>query len=86
MINEETPKNSKASSRTFSSVLESCRFEGTTLEFLTSLIQRQKLNARSVVKTLLVARTVADLDQKERVGIEHLFEAYTLRFQGELLK
>ena len=86
LINEETPKNSKASSRTFSSVLESCRFEGTTLEFLTSLIQRQKLNARSVVKTLLVARTVADLDQKERVGIEHLSEAYTLRFQGELLK
>lgn len=86
LINEETPKNSKASSRAFSSVLESCRFEGTTLEFLTSLIQRQKLNARSVVKTLLVARTVADLDQKERVGIEHLSEAYTLRFQGELLK
>ncbi len=75
-----------SASRDFSGVMQSCQLGAQSSEFLKSLIESQKLNARSVVKTLLVARTIADLDQKEQVGIEHLSEAYTLRFQGDLLQ
>ncbi len=77
---------SEDSPRSFTRILQACQFDDTTASFFSSLIQAHKLNARSVVKTLLVARTIADLDQKEQVGIDHLSEAYTLRFQGELLK
>lgn len=72
--------------RDFSHVMKSCRLNAQSVDFFKSLLEAQKLTVRSVVKTLLVARTVADLDQKLQVGIEHLSEAYTLRLQGEILR
>lgn len=65
---------------------EICRFcvLGTGEErYLEQLFDALRLSARSCHRLLRVARTLADLDGKERIGRTHLSEAACFRMAGE---
>lgn len=64
------------------SLKEACAFDGDTEQFFLSLAEKQLMSARSVAKTLLLARTIADLDEDEQVRTAHVAEAFGLRFGG----
>lgn len=40
------------------------------------------MSARSLAKTLLLSRTIADIAESKQVKQEHVAEAFTLRFGG----
>ncbi|MDR1358184.1 MAG: YifB family Mg chelatase-like AAA ATPase [Coriobacteriales bacterium] len=44
--------------------------------------ERLRLSGRGIMRALSVARTIADLEQSERVSTEHLLEALTFRADG----
>mgnify|MGYP002227216550 CR=1 FL=1 len=47
------------------------------------LFQKSKeMSARSLAKTLLLSRTIADIAESKQVKQEHVAEAFTLRFGG----
>jgi magnesium chelatase family protein len=49
------------------------------LEFLTPVIEKFELSARTYDKILKVARTIADLDEAKDIQIRHLSEALNYR-------
>lgn len=61
---------------------ESCGFDAKTEEFFLSLAEGRQLSARAISKTLLISRTVADLEESEHVEARHVAEAFGLRFGG----
>lgn len=52
-------------------------------KFLTTL-ERSKLSPRGYYKILKVARTIADLENQEKVSAEHLAEAFSYRLREEV--
>jgi magnesium chelatase family protein len=56
-----------------------CRLEPEAETLLSRAIQRFGLSHRSVANVKKVARTIADLDAKERIQKEHLLEALSFR-------
>ena len=48
-------------------------------KFLENAYDRLKLSPRSYIRTLKVARTIADIEQERKVSIEHLAEALGYR-------
>lgn len=68
--------------RSMRELKQACAFDAKTEEFFASLSESRELSARSIAKTLLLARTVADLAESPSVGIEHVAEAFGLRFGG----
>ena len=56
-----------------------CELDTQTSEVLTKSIERLKLSARAYSKILKVARTIADLDQKEKIELEHILESLQYR-------
>ena len=62
---------------------EACAFDEQTERFFLSLAESRDLSARAVAKTLLVARTIADLGEKNQVESDHVAEAFGLRVGGE---
>lgn len=61
---------------------EECDFDQETERFFLSLADSGQLSARSVAKTLLLSRTIADIAQCDRVEVGHVAEAFNLRFGG----
>lgn len=51
-------------------------------QFLTTATARLNVSARSYFKILKVARTIADLDTKKDIAIEHISEALQYRFKN----
>lgn len=51
--------------------------------FLTSL-DKTKLSPRGYYRLLKTARTIADLEDKEKISAEHLAEAWSYRFKEEV--
>ncbi len=47
--------------------------------FLISAAKKYKLSARSYFRVLKLARTIADLDNQEEIGLNHLAEALQYR-------
>ena len=47
--------------------------------FLVSVAELHAMSGRAIVRTLSVARTIADMDEAETVGCEHLAEAVSYR-------
>lgn len=61
---------------------EECDFDQETERFFLSLADGGQLSARSVAKTLLLSRTIADIAQCDQVEVGHVAEAFNLRFGG----
>lgn len=68
--------NSEMNSQT---VKEFCQVEEATLHLLKNAVSQFNLSARSYYKILKVARTIADLDQKESIETAHVAEALQYR-------
>ena len=60
-------------------IIESCKLSSEGQSYFERLAEKRKLSGRSIVRTLGVARTIADLDESEYVTKEHICEASGLR-------
>lgn len=60
-------------------LVESLLFKPEARSCLEGLSSRMALGARSIVKMAQVARTIADVEQSERVGRVHVLEASSYR-------
>ncbi len=60
-------------------LIEACRLDAPARQVMVDLAASLELTARSVHRVMRVARTVADLDQAERVGSDHILAATSLR-------
>ena len=58
-----------------------CAMEEGTQAFLESMAQGYSMSGRAIMKLLAVARTIADLEQRERVGQDHIAEALGFRLR-----
>ncbi len=56
-----------------------CVLESHTLELLKSAMTDQNLSARAYDRILKVSRTIADLDGRDAIGVEHVMEAVQFR-------
>ncbi|OGL30788.1 hypothetical protein A3F37_04200 [Candidatus Saccharibacteria bacterium RIFCSPHIGHO2_12_FULL_41_12] len=56
-----------------------CQLDKPSEEFFNSAAEKLLLSARSYMKVLKIARTIADIDDKEKVGLPHLTEALQYR-------
>lgn len=61
------------------SIINSCSLEADSKRFITSLADSYKMSGRGLINTLKVARTIADMEESIKVGIDHLVEAVELR-------
>lgn len=61
-----------------------CSFDKQAESFFFSLTKSQEMSARSIAKTLLLSRTIADIAESKQVTQVHIAEAFTLRFGGGL--
>ena len=58
---------------------ELCMLENKEQKLIKEIFEKHKLTARGINKILKVSRTIADLDNSERVCEEHIFEALSYR-------
>ena len=63
---------------------DACCFSAETEEFFLALAESKELSARALAKTLLLARTIADIEEQKQVSNAHVAEAFGLRFGGGL--
>ena len=56
-----------------------CYLQKKDFDILEEYLERQKLSTRAYSKILKVARTIADLEEKENIELEHLLEAMQYR-------
>ncbi len=62
-----------------------CKLDGPTQDFFNSAAQKLMLSARSYMKILKVARTIADIDRSENIELSHLTEALQYRKKDVIL-
>ncbi|OHB23060.1 MAG: magnesium chelatase [Parcubacteria group bacterium RIFCSPLOWO2_02_FULL_40_12] len=65
-------------------VREFCKIDEPTQEFLDNYVSFKKLSHRAYFKILKLARTIADLDGKEKISLENLKEAVNYKNDGVL--
>jgi magnesium chelatase family protein len=65
-------------------VLEECAMDDSTLKLVEHSADARKVSARAMVRILRIARTIADIDECEHVGEDHILEAFGLRFRGDV--
>ena len=51
---------------------------------MTVLFPPEEMSARSISKTLMLSRTIADIAESKQVSKAHIAEAFALRFGGGL--
>ena len=56
-----------------------CALDDSTKQFLKNAIAKFDLSARSYDRLLKISRTIADLDEKEKIDISHIAQALQLR-------
>ena len=66
------------------SLVAACDMPSDARDFLEQAARVGALSGRGIARTLSVARTVADLDESQRVRREHVCEALSLRVREEL--
>lgn len=64
-------------------LIESCLLDRDAATYFETLADKRKLSGRAIVRTLGVARTIADLEESERVTKSHICEAASLRMNDE---
>jgi len=52
-----------------------CKLDGETLRILKLAVEKWDLSARAYFRLIKVARTIADLDESENIGVKHMAEA-----------
>ncbi len=67
---------------TLDNVRQQAHMSAQTESFFKTMIESYAMSARSLVKTLSLARTIADLNESYRVEKEHIASACALRFQS----
>lgn len=74
-------KNSKKTRKRKStaSILAECNLDSSSEQYLTTFADSENLSGRSIVGLLQVARTIADIEQSQKVEIDHLAEAIGFR-------
>lgn len=72
----ENPRQSKA-------LVEACQLSCADQCAFEALAQQSRLSGRGIIRTLSLARTIADLAESNTVGIEHIYEAFALRLREE---
>lgn len=60
-------------------LIEDCRMDDEVKSVFESLARRNHLSGRGIMRTLGVARTLADIAQKEKVGTSEIYEALMYR-------
>lgn len=58
---------------------QDCAMTDEARSFLVSVAELHSMSGRALVRTLAVARTIADMDEADAVGCEHLAEAVSYR-------
>lgn len=71
------------SSRGLDFVMEECRMDEVVKSALLSATASFSMSGRSVLRTLRLARTIADMNEAQSVGEGELFEALSLRFDSQ---
>ena len=56
-----------------------CRLDEKTMTLLQAAMERLNLSARAYSRILKVARTIADLEDKENIEMQHVVEAVSYR-------
>lgn len=73
----------KALSSTVPSVvIDSCGLSDSQIKLVEDMARRHHLSGRGIIRTLRVARTIADVDDRAEVTDEHLLEALMFRGVG----
>lgn len=68
--------------RTTKAAVEACRMYGEAKRFLEGMADAHAMSGRGICSVLRVARTIADLEERDRVSLEHVAEALVLRLRG----
>jgi magnesium chelatase family protein len=58
---------------------EYCQLDVESMQHLRQSINNLKLSARAYDRILRLARTIADLENKQNIGLENIFEAVQYR-------
>ena len=64
---------------TIQQIKQYCQVDGNSQNLLRKYVDSGKLSARGYHRTLKIARTIADLDNSEKISYEHLSEALMYR-------
>ncbi|MBQ9068019.1 MAG: YifB family Mg chelatase-like AAA ATPase [Eggerthellaceae bacterium] len=79
---ERMRRNPSGSSKSsVANLMEACRMNTSTRAFFKHAAQRNALSGRAIMRTLRVARTIADLELRDEVAKEHVAEALALRIR-----
>ena len=65
-------------------LIASCLLKDDAAHYFEALADKRKFSGRAIVRTLGVARTIADIEESEQVGISHICEAAELRMSEVL--
>lgn len=66
-----------------SAIISSCHLDSDSRNYLETLTQSHALSGRGLINTLRVARTIADMEESEKVLVEHLAEAIGFRLRQD---
>lgn len=62
-------------------LVEACRLESQDSAFFEEMAKVHSMSGRAIMRTLSLARTIADMEESERVGKGHLCEALGMRIR-----
>lgn len=62
-------------------LVAACRFNAETQEFMENAARKHDMSGRAIMRTLGLARTIADMEESRSVGKEHVAEALGLRLR-----
>jgi magnesium chelatase family protein len=70
--NESINFNSELSSK---QIEKYCKLNEESKKLLSNIVKQYSISARTYFRIIKVARTIADLEVKEEIGLEHIIEA-----------
>lgn len=62
--------------------IASCRLDAAGRDALDAAARSHSMSGRGIVRTLSIARTIADMEEAACVSVDHLYEALTLRLRA----
>ena len=63
----------------FARIIVENEFDDDAVRLIEDAMERKNISMRGIASSMRVARTIADLDEQRRVGVDHVLEALTLR-------